>query len=56
MTMTKDIARAIGLDAGNASMRRAGRSQWNEDDFNAASAAYQRAMRLIRIMAKERAP
>lgn len=30
------IANAAGRDAGNRSMRRAGRSAWNEDDWNAA--------------------
>ncbi len=30
-TLTPEIARAAGQDAGNASMRAAGRSVWNED-------------------------
>jgi len=29
------LARAIGWDAGNRSMRAAGREKWNEDDYNA---------------------
>lgn len=45
--MTPAIARAIGLDAGNASMRAAGRTAWNEQDQDAATAAYIAAMRLV---------
>ena len=33
------VAMAAGRDAGNASMRRAGRTAWNEDDWNAAADA-----------------
>jgi hypothetical protein len=47
MTMTKPLAYAIGLDAGNRSAARAGRSSWNEDDFNAASEATAAALELI---------
>lgn len=32
----KELAKAAAQDAGNRSMRRGGRSQWNEDDFNEA--------------------
>ena len=35
----KTISNAVGLDAGNKSMRAAGRTAWNSDDFNAASRA-----------------
>ena len=34
--LTSDLAYAAGTDAGNASKRRAGRSKWNEDDYNEA--------------------
>jgi hypothetical protein len=47
MKMTRKIAYAIGLDAGNRSAARAGRSSWNEDDFNAASEATAAALALI---------
>jgi hypothetical protein len=47
--MTRSIAYAIGLDAGNASMRAAGRTVWSEDDFNAASAATARALELVGV-------
>jgi hypothetical protein len=47
IVMTNALARAIGMDAGNASMRKAGRSVWNEDDFNAASEATQAALGLV---------
>jgi len=34
--LTKETARAAATDAGNRSMRKAGRTIWNEDDYNAA--------------------
>ncbi len=37
--LTPEIINAIGRDAGNASMRKAGRKAWNLDDWNAAVAA-----------------
>lgn len=36
---TKPIATAVGMDAGNKNMKAAGRTAWNHEDFNAASAA-----------------
>ena len=36
--LTEALARAAGMDAGNESMRKNGRTVWNEDDYNAASA------------------
>ncbi len=33
------VSRAIGTDAGNRSMKAAGRTSWNEDDYNAAARA-----------------
>ena len=58
MLMTKKIAYAIGLDAGNRSMRAAGRSAWNEDDFNAASEATAAAFpnHDVRTIPAEQAP
>ena len=41
-TITEPIARAAAQDAGNRSMRKAGRTQWNEEDFNAAAQEYER--------------
>lgn len=35
--LTPDLARRCGQDAANARMRKAGRTEWNEDDFNEAS-------------------
>lgn len=37
-TLTPEIARAAGLDAGNRSMRAAGRTTWSVEDYNAAAA------------------
>lgn len=34
--MDYKLAHAIGWDAGNASMRKAGRTVWSEDDYNAS--------------------
>lgn len=35
-TLTYPLLMAASRDAGNASMRKAGRTAWNEDDWNAA--------------------
>jgi hypothetical protein len=34
--MTRELAGAAGMDAGNRSMRAAGRTAWNDDDLEAA--------------------
>jgi hypothetical protein len=34
---TYQLARAAAQDEGNRNMKRNGRSEWNEDDYNAAS-------------------
>lgn len=44
LTLNQALCYAIGRDAGNRSMRRHGRTQWNESDYNVAAKAYQRAM------------
>ena len=44
ITMTPELAFAAGRDAGDRSMRAAGRTIWNEDDWNAASAEYKRLL------------
>ncbi len=38
LTITCELAMAIGQDAGNAAMRRAGGKVWNADDWNIAAA------------------
>lgn len=48
MTLTKVMAYAAGQDAGNASMRKAGRIEWNEDDFNAAAAEFARLVEFLK--------
>jgi hypothetical protein len=40
--------RAAARDAGNRSMRRAGRNAWDADDWNHAAAVYDRLHRIIR--------
>lgn len=44
MTMTYAIAMAASRDAGDRSMRAAGRQWWNEDDYNAACDEFARLM------------
>jgi len=39
-----DLAHAASRDAGNRSMRAAGRSKWNQDDYNVACAEFDRLM------------
>jgi hypothetical protein len=46
MVVDVAIARAAGRDEGNRSMRAAGRSAWNEDDWNAACETFDRLMAL----------
>lgn len=36
------VAYSVGLDAGNRSMRRAGRDRWNHEDWNAAVQAFRK--------------
>lgn len=38
--MTYDLAMAIGKDAANQQMRKAGRTQWNLDDWNRAAKVF----------------
>lgn len=45
--LTPEIARAAGWDAGNRSMRAAGRTRWNEDDWNAACEVTNRLMAML---------
>lgn len=40
--MTQALAQAAATDAGNRSMRLAGRTKWNRDDFIAASEEFHR--------------
>jgi hypothetical protein len=44
IVITQDLAHAAGMDAGNRSMRRAGRTAWNEEDYNAAAAEEHRLL------------
>lgn len=39
LTMTYDIAMAVGMDAGDCHMRKHGRTVWNEEDRNIAAKA-----------------
>jgi hypothetical protein len=45
--ITISLVRSIAADAGNRSMRKAGRAAWNEDDWNTAAAVAQRLIPLI---------
>ncbi len=37
VTLTLELAHATGRDAGNASMRKAGRARWSDEDWNACA-------------------
>lgn len=39
-----DMAHAAAWDAGNASMKAAGRTKWNQDDWNAMCREFSRLM------------
>ncbi len=45
--MTKAIMYAAGRDAGNRSMKAAGRTKWSRKDFNAAAAEFARLVKLV---------
>ena len=42
MVLTRKLAWAAATDAGNRSMRHAGRTVWDEEDFNVAAAEFDR--------------
>ena len=42
--MTYEIAKAAAWDAGNRSMRAAGRPAWSAEDYNACCAEFNRLM------------
>ena len=42
MKLTEENARAAAADAGNRSMRAAGRTTWNEEDYHTAASEYER--------------
>jgi hypothetical protein len=52
--MDTALARAVGRDAGNRSMRKAGRTAWNEDDQEAATEAWLKALNAA--LAEDRGP
>lgn len=43
ITLTRELCHAAGLDHGNRSMRKACRTRWNDEDWNAA------AERMVRL-------
>ncbi len=45
--VTYKIAMAAGKDAGNRSMRAAGRTAWSKEDFNAAAEVTERLMTMV---------
>jgi len=48
--MTTELARAAATDAGNRSMRAAGRSKWNQDDAIAAHREFSRLNPAVNIL------
>lgn len=51
--LTPELARAAGWDAGNRSMRAAGRKAWNEEDYQAAVDTENRLMQPLCIRCGE---
>lgn len=47
IVMDYKLAHAIGTDAGNARMRKHGRTRWNRADYLAACRAMEKALKLI---------
>ena len=45
MRLTYEIAMAAGRDAGNRSMRKAGRAAWNREDWDAAAEVTNKLLR-----------
>jgi len=45
--LDRKTAHCAGQDAGNRSMRKAGRKVWNEDDYNAAARETNRIIDII---------
>ncbi len=45
--LTPDLAYAAGWDEGNRSMRQAGRTVWNAEDYNACVCKYNELMELL---------
>ena len=48
--LTYNIIHAITWDAGNRSMRQAGRDKWSVDDYNAAADEFNRLMALAGLV------
>lgn len=44
ITLTRDLAFASGMDTANNAMRKAGRSQWNDDDRDLATSTINRLL------------
>ena len=55
ITLDRELAIAASMDAGNRSMRKRRATQWDEDDYNAASEAYA-ALEKIWLNKKEETP
>ena len=55
ITPDRELAIAAAMDAGNRSMRKRGATQWDEDDYNAASKVYA-ALEEVWLNRKEETP
>ncbi len=47
MNLTPAIIRTAATDAGNRSMRKGNRTAWNEDDYDAACAEFERLSQML---------
>lgn len=50
ITLTRKLAWASSTDAGNRSMRKAGRDKWDQEDYNAAVDEFNRLWPIEREM------
>jgi hypothetical protein len=48
-TLSGELALAAAMDAGNAHMRRHGRSAWNDEDHRVATEVFRRLMHEIAV-------
>lgn len=53
ISLTRELAVAAATDAGDLSMRSAGRDVWNADDYNAACAEFERLWPLEKDLEKD---
>ena len=56
LTLTRELAWAAAMDAGNRAMRKAGRSKWSEEDFITACDEFDRLWPIERDLQSRMTP